>query len=160
MTSPINIGAVEQVPSDIEVELEEPGYVEELTKIKVDKGVEYVPKSLIAQEWIERTFQSPATMVDEPWGWREWKQVEALIRRQSRKTQFDGLRYKREVAAAFAKSLWKHRIDGMTPMRAQMDLHDLLCLRSADGFADSDVLRCFREACYIVFQRFAGRNVG
>ena len=42
---------------------------------KVEQGMEYDPRSLAAQRWLEATVDSPATLFDEPVPWRFWKAV-------------------------------------------------------------------------------------
>lgn len=128
---------------------------------KVEQGLEYDSLSLQNQRWIESNYNSPTTLYDEPVPWRFWKLCHDLAKRAARKTQSEKLRAAREVACAYYTSLVKNRVNGMTPFRSQLDLHDLLVLASPSGDADQDVMACHRLTCYVAFNReYMGRQVG
>jgi hypothetical protein len=138
---------------------------------KVEQGMQYDPRSLTAQRWLEATVESPATLFDEPVPWRFWKAVAHRIRTTSTHWTPPELREARDVAHAYCKSFVKNRVNAMTPFRAQMDLHDLLVgsipaetplpmLLKIRGRFD-EALRSFREAVYIEFNaKYLDRQVG
>lgn len=143
----------------------------ELKEVKVEDGVEYDPKSLLAQQWIERTQESPSTLYDENVPWRFWKIVAAHIKAICRRTATAELRESREVALAYARSLVKERVAAMTPMRSQLDLFDMLMFTIPEGASEEmvlhmrgrfdEVLRCWREACYVCMNNeYLARGVG
>lgn len=138
-----------------------PQEFEELEKIKVEDGIEYDPLSLRNQRWIERNMDCPTTLYDEPVPWRFWKLCGEFVKKKARKTQYDSLRAKYEVCAAYYRSLVKDRVHGMTPFRSQVDLHDLLVIASPTGDADQDVLMIHRVTVYTVFNNeYMARRVG
>ena len=140
----------------------------ELGKVKVTDpklgGVEYDAWAKRQAEWIERNFDSPGTMIDEPVPVDFWKAVGAEITRDIKSTNSIGLRVIRDTARRWAQQLYKDKHDAYTPQRAQMDLRDMYlfgCKDRREMLWLAELMRCFREACYIVFQReYLNRRVG
>lgn len=143
----------------------------ELGKVKVTEGVEYEGRSLDAQRWIESRFSSPTTLIDEPVPWSFWKRVASKMKAVCRHTKEPVLRDSRDMALAYVRSLARNRVDAMTPMRAQMDLHDMLLLACPDCAREGDVaayrgkmddaLRFLRETVYVEFNNeYMGRGIG
>jgi hypothetical protein len=139
--------------------------------LKVEDGVEYDPLSLRAAQHIERTYDSVPTLIDEPVPWRFWKRVAHRIGKSNTHWTAPELREAREAAIAFCRCLVRNRVDGMTPFRAQQELHDSVVLAIPPETPGevlvqihgkfSEAMRAFKDACYIEFQNeYLGRRVG
>lgn len=139
-------------------------------KVKTEDGVEYDALSLANQQWIERNYDSPATLYDENVDHTYWQGLAAHMKGIIRRTADLRLRECRDVAWRFAKIYQKNRAV-TTPFRTQFELFDLLVAAipmdiDEAGFMQAkaridETLRFWREQNYVYFNnRFLGRRVG
>ena len=130
---------------------------------KIERGLEYDALSLANTRSIEGSFDSPGTFIDEEVPYAFWGQVAERIKGQISGTPHDWqeLLAARTAAWAFARSMWKNKVNVMTPMRSQFDFHDLLAMTDPHARACPEACRAFREALYWVFQNeYMARGVG
>ncbi len=131
------------------------------SRFVVEEGISHDPLSRANQEWIERHYESPTTLHDDEVPVDFWRLVAEHIAGIVRKTISPDLRTSRVTAYVFAQSMVKNKVNGMSPLRAQFDLHDLLLVTDPDGHVDPNTMRCFREAVYVVIQNhYLDRKVG
>jgi hypothetical protein len=154
-----------------ELSEQDAGLLAEADLVKGEKdGFEYDPRSLVAQQWVESQFESPATLFDENVDHTYWHGLAAHMKRIIRRTSDPRLRECREVAWRLACIYRKNRVI-TTPFRTQFEIFDLLVasipmtvntreFMDAKGRIDETV-RFWRESHYHYFQkRFLGRDVG
>jgi hypothetical protein len=141
---------------------------EDASKIKVTDpktgGVEYDPWAKRQAEWIERNFDDPGTLIDENVPFDFWLAVADHITQQIKSTTSMTLRVVRDKARKWAQAMHKNKVNGMSPQRAQMDLRDMYvygCKSAEELKWLAELMRCWRLACYTVFQReYLNRRVG
>ena len=103
-------------------------------------------------------------MIDEAEPFDFWKAVADERTDDLKSTNSIGLRVVRDTARRWAQQLYNDRHSTYTPQRAQMDLRDMYlfgCKNRKEVLWLAELMRCFREACYVVFQReYLARDVG
>lgn len=129
--------------------------------IKVEQGLELVPQSKKATEWIERATDSPMTMIDTPLPWKAWRGIAGIIEGWIRSCPFPELRESRTWAWYFCMQHYKNRNDGLRPAHEQMAFMDMMRATDPRGRVDTEATRCLREAIYYFFHNeYLGRQVG
>lgn len=130
-------------------------------EIKVEQGMELVPQSKRAAEWVERNTNSPMTMFDTPVPYSFWLGVAEIIKEQMRKTLTDELRHSRGWAYFFCMHHWKNKQNGLRPAHEQWAFADMLRATDPHMRVDGHAVQCLREAIYkFMHEEYLGRQVG